>query len=222
MKHISLFIICMLIFHLLAYSDSKGTYRVIKDDINIRLDSTPLSIVIGKLNKGKIVEVIEEKYDWCKIKLPKGFSCYVKSEFVKKIEKNKAEVIVSTLNLRSAPSVESFVLGKAKKGNVLYIIEEENGWIKVNGYPYAIGWVHKQFLKKIEEERFVGSGKIVRVQQEVCNTNYLFKSKQNYPIIIPLSKYAKFLNRDVKIIAKKKVGICNQLILQKLSFLPKK
>ncbi|MCM8786741.1 MAG: SH3 domain-containing protein [Candidatus Omnitrophica bacterium] len=220
MKYILLLIIYLLISNFATYS--KETYTAIKDDINIRLDSTPFSEVIGKLKKDDIVEAIEEKYDWYKIKLPKDFNCYVKSEFVKKIDKNKAEVIASVLNLRSSPSMESFIIGKVKKGNILHIIEEGEGWIKVKGYPYARGWIHKQFLKKIEEKEFVESGRIVQVSQPVCNTNYLFKSKQTYPIVISLLKCAKFLDRNVKIVAKKRSGACSYLVLQKLQFLPKK
>jgi N-acetylmuramoyl-L-alanine amidase len=122
--------------------------KIAKDKINIRVDSTSLSPSIGYLNKGEKVRIIEERFDWCKIILPKRFTCYVASEFIREIGGNIGEVTASNLNLRAEPSLFSHTLGKVSKGTILFIKEKNKGWFKVRGYPYTSGWVHKSFLQK--------------------------------------------------------------------------
>ena len=156
-------------FQHLAYPS--GNFEVIKNKINVRVDSTITSPSIGYLNKGEIVEVLEEKFSWLHIRLPErftplekatdetvrssltGFTCYVWEKYLKQAGANKAEVIAKRLNLRDKPSLESFVLGQAQQGDVLFIIEKKDGWCEVKGYPYLKGWVHKKFIRKLEEKK---------------------------------------------------------------------
>jgi len=126
-------------------------YVVIKNDINARIDSTVSSDSIGVLTKGEEVEVLAENFNWYKIKLPKRFSCYIAKDFVKKTDNDTIKVTASNVNLRKKPSLEAAILGKVSKGAVLKLIKENSEWVKVRGYPYVYGWVHKQFLKKAKE-----------------------------------------------------------------------
>lgn len=125
--------------------------QVAKDNVNVRIDSTPMSPILGVLHQGERVTVIEEKFDWARIILPQRFSCFVAAEFVKEIDAGKAEVIGENINLRNEPSRMAFVVGKISKGKILFIQEKVNDWYKVIAYPYASGWVHINFLQKIKE-----------------------------------------------------------------------
>jgi SH3-like domain-containing protein len=131
-------------------------YQIIEDNINIRTDSTVMSTSLGVLHKGEKVEVLDEKFEWAKIVLPERFKCYVYADYVKIIGRNRGEVTASSLNLRVYPSLDSPIIGKVKKDDVLFILKRYKNWYKVRAYPYAYGWVHKKFLQeteKIEEEK---------------------------------------------------------------------
>ncbi len=141
----SIFLLC-LVFLLPFNSYSYEKYKVIKDKINIRIDSTVTSPILGVLNNNEIVDVLEESHDWMRILLPKQFQCFVSAKYVKKISKEEAVVTASVLNIRNKPSLESYILGKAKKNSKLTLLRKNKDWYKISAYPYAKGWVHKKFL----------------------------------------------------------------------------
>jgi uncharacterized protein YgiM (DUF1202 family) len=147
MRFIFILFVAFLFFSPNSYSSYLA--EVIKDKINIRTDSTVMSSSLGYLDKGEKVVVLEERYSWCKIVLSPRFTAYAYGAFLKKIDKDKAEVIASSLNLRSKPSLKAPIIGRVRRRAVLQIIEKDKDWYKVKGYPYLWGWVYKRFLKKV-------------------------------------------------------------------------
>lgn len=123
---------------------------VTQNDINVRVDSTVSAPSLGYLKQGEKLEVISQNYEWLKVRLPERFNCYVSSSYIEKLSETKGEVTASSLNLREEPSLYSNVLGQAKKGEIITIIEEVDGWYKIEGYPYLSGWVHSKFLREAE------------------------------------------------------------------------
>jgi uncharacterized protein YgiM (DUF1202 family) len=140
--------ICLGLLTVAAYPFTQA--QVAKNNVNVRIDSTPMSPILGVLNVGEQVTVIEEKFDWARIVLPQRFSCFVAAEFLKELESDKAEVVGDNINLRNEPSRMAFVVGKVSKGKTLFIQERLKGWYKVIAYPYASGWVHINFLEKVK------------------------------------------------------------------------
>lgn len=128
-------------------------YKVIKDKINVRIDSTVTSKILGVLNEDETVEILKESRDWIKILLPKRFKGFVSSQYVKKTSKVVGIVTASQLNLRIKPSLESYVIGKVKKNSELKLLRQNNDWYEISAYPYAKGWVHKKFLVKSDTKK---------------------------------------------------------------------
>lgn len=60
--------------------------RVNSSGINIRFDATTGSGVICKVDKGEILEVVLERYDWYKVRLPKAAPCFIKKNMVSLLE----------------------------------------------------------------------------------------------------------------------------------------
>ncbi len=199
----------------------KEIYRVVKNGINIRSDSTPLSSLLGTLEKNEIIEVLEERYDWYKIRLPKGFFGYVSSDYVKEIENNKLKVVASLLNLRSEPHLDAPVIGRIKRDTVLKTIEKNDGWYKVYSFPYGWGWVYKPFLRKIELKTFILEGNLLSLNTGgKYKANCLLKTKnRKEPLLIEHKNYKKFLKRKVKIVAKERINEREYLLVQRLSFI---
>jgi uncharacterized protein YgiM (DUF1202 family) len=151
MKKKVLVLVGLITYPFLAFSSP--CYSVTKDNANVRVDSTTTSPSLGNLAQNDIVEVLDEKYGWYKIILPKKFSCYVSAEYVKEIAPGKVEVTGSKVNLRAKPALKSDILGQAQKGATFVMIEKTDQWVKIQGYPYIKGWVHSMFLKKCNEAK---------------------------------------------------------------------
>jgi len=120
--------------------------KINKEGVNIRTDSTIFAKSIGVLNKGENVRIIKSRFDWYKIILPSRFTCYASSAYLKKIGRDTARVKATILNLRLKPSLDSVIIGKVKENTIIHIIREQNGWTKIQGFPYFRGWVHKKFI----------------------------------------------------------------------------
>ncbi|MCP4653511.1 MAG: SH3 domain-containing protein [Candidatus Omnitrophica bacterium] len=130
---------------------TRFTGEVIQNKINIRSDSTPMAASLGTANRGDRVKVIGQKYEWYKISLPKKMPAYVWAEYVKKISIKKGIVNVSSLNLRSQPSIDSYAIGKLQKGDSLHITAKAGDWYRVRGDPYTWGWINKKFVQEVAE-----------------------------------------------------------------------
>lgn len=149
MKTLSLFIL-LIILPVAVYSQTTG--KVIRDNVNIRTDSTVSSSLLGTLNKTEVVDVVEKKFEWYKIRLPKRFIFYVAIGYCKLNDDGTASVTTLSLNLRQEPSKDSLIIGKVTNGNKLYGISKIKDWLKVQGYPYVTGWVHQDCLEVKDEQ----------------------------------------------------------------------
>ncbi|MCF7874025.1 MAG: SH3 domain-containing protein [Candidatus Omnitrophica bacterium] len=146
-------------------------YKAKKEKVNIRIDSTTSSKSIGNLNSQEIVEVVQEKYNWYKIKLPSRLNCWVWSDLVKKINKDKGIAEGTNINIRSKPSLDGAIIGSLDKNNEVIIRNENKDWLQINCHPYACGWVHSKLLEKVtpKEEKINPYKKITKLSKKGKN-----------------------------------------------------
>jgi hypothetical protein len=194
--------------------------QVKKDEINVRVDATVASPALGFLNKGEVVTILEDKFDWAKIILPKRFSAYAASQFLKKLDDNKVEVLVSDLNLRNQPSLSSYTIGRAEKGSVFFYRSQKNDWFEIRGYPYIYGWVNKNFLTKLQKPINI-EGIILPLKTNACEANCILKTDNTKYFLSLLYKgKTKFMNKKVRIAGVQIKGSgCTYVYVYKLVFL---
>ncbi|MFA5305216.1 MAG: SH3 domain-containing protein [Candidatus Omnitrophota bacterium] len=191
---------------------------VTKDRINVRVDATAMAPSIGFLKRGEKVKIIDERFEWYKITLPKRFSAYAAAEFLKEIDNNKVEVIASNLNLRDTPSMSSYVIGQAEKGTVFFFRRKKNNWFEVRGYPHIYGWVNKNFLEKREKVINL-EGTLFPVNDANCEANYILKTPEEKYLLNILTKgKTKYMNKKVKIEGVMAKGSCSYVVVYKLVF----
>lgn len=118
------------------------------DKINIRSDSTVSSLVICQVDKGEILEVVLERYEWLKVRLPKSASVFVKKNLVSIPGKNNAKVIKDRVNIRLKPNEASPVVGRVNSGETITVLEEAGEWYKIEPAPSCFGWINKRFATK--------------------------------------------------------------------------
>lgn len=69
-----------------------NTAKVIKDNVNIRLRSDTSSPILGKVNKGEVVNILEDKGDWYKIEPVANSFGWIHKSFVNKLEEKKIKL----------------------------------------------------------------------------------------------------------------------------------
>lgn len=201
----------------LCYCQSEAV--VAKNRINVRVDATAMAPSLGLLKRGERVTIIDESFGWYKIMLSKRFSAYAAAQFLKEIDNNKVEVIGSNLNLRSSPSMSSYVIGRAEKGTVFFYRRKKGDWFEVRGYPHIYGWVNKNFLEKTGKV-LVLEGALSALNGQNCEANYILQtSGRKYFLNILTKGKTKFMNRKVKIEGLEAKGACPYIIVYKLVFI---
>lgn len=122
---------------------------VLGDNINIRSDSTVSAPVICKVEKGQALEVISQLYDWYKVRLPDNASSFIKKDFVTSANAGSAgEVTSDNVNIRLRPDSASVILGRANKGDLVEILEDNGSWYRIRPPQSSFGWIHKNFVGK--------------------------------------------------------------------------
>lgn len=140
----------------LAEGFSSFSGIVNSENINVRADSTVSSKIICTVKKGAKLEVVEQNFQWYKIKLPKQLSLYVKKELFEcvTILKNcvRAKAIRDNINLRLEPDSESLIVGVINKDEPIEVLEELNEWYRIKPTDNAFGWIHAKFITKLPTE----------------------------------------------------------------------
>ena len=143
--------------------------QVNSDNINIRSDSTERAEIICSLNKGMRLEVIQELYDWYKVRLPKFCPSYIKKNMVECAKPKmpdyplpgpaggnicaSVKIIKERVNIRLNPDEASVIIGRANKNEILSIVKEKGEWYGIEPAQDSFGWIHKKFIKRISVTR---------------------------------------------------------------------
>lgn len=133
----------------LSYEDYKGYFwgytnlgiANVDNNLNIRKEPDTSSKLVGKLPKNAACEILDEEDGWVHI-VSGEVEGYVSSEYLltgmdavslaRELVQNKAKVTCDSLKVREEASLESEVIMTVAKGERLDVIEEIEGWVKVD------------------------------------------------------------------------------------------
>ena len=112
--------------------------------VNMRSGSSTKHPVLWALSKGYPLEVTRRQGNWLQVRDFENDKGWVYRPLVGK----KAHVIVkgSVVNVRSAPSTNSRILGKAEYGEVLRTLESKSQWVKVQRDGGTKGWISRRLV----------------------------------------------------------------------------
>lgn len=159
------------------------TGEVNAGNINIRSDSTVNGQIICKTAKGQRLEVVSERYDWYKIRLPKQAPSFIKKNLVAAIEDKPADsfdklkatengliksakVIKDRVNIRLAPNETSPILGKVDRNEVITVLEDKGGWYKIEPVNNSFGWISSKFINVVRLPIAAANPEPAQVQQQ--------------------------------------------------------
>lgn len=115
--------------------------RINGSRVNIRGNSSINAGVLTQLQKDFDVTVIAEEGGWSKIIMPYGIATWVYAPLIKDNLVDR-----DSINVRSGPAVHYETLTKLKRGDVVNIIDEADGWVKITPPADVGGWVSTQFV----------------------------------------------------------------------------
>jgi N-acetylmuramoyl-L-alanine amidase len=146
-------IICFLVIFTLFVSingnraEAAYTYqgKVNVDILNVRSNAGTSYAIIGKLKKGQIVTVHENRQGWSKIAFGQRYG-WVSSQFLTNVT-STGYVNATNLNVRSAPSTTAGVLTQVGTGTAVTVQGRNGSWLKVYIPSKKVtGWVHGDFI----------------------------------------------------------------------------
>lgn len=141
--------------------------------LNIRTGPSTFYNVIYKAKKSEKVSILEKNNGWYKVKLSNGKLGWASSDYIKISQTNsnsnetvknnpvslsgqKGKVNVSSkLNLRKEASTSSSIITKLSNGQVVDLLEKNNGWYKVKLSNEQVGWASSGYINlyKIESNK---------------------------------------------------------------------
>lgn len=141
-----------------AVESSKKTAVSKVNALNIRIEPSTSSAVIGQLMAGDAVEITGRKGDWASI-VSKGNDGWVHTDYITEISEsdsgqagttskqqtNKAEeftVSVDALNVRQEPGLSSKKIGLIRNGEVYPVVQVDGNWVKIKLNNKTEAWVY--------------------------------------------------------------------------------
>jgi len=161
MKRISGLIIILSLFALTAYAQEEAKENFpkigyVKDDgVTVRAGDNANFENLGTLSKSDSVKIIERRYSWFKILLPRKAALYVSKDYVTLTSDEKGIGIINAgnVNLRAGAGTRYSIVGQISKPEKVSILSEETGWYKIEPPYGTAGWVLSSQITLAEEEK---------------------------------------------------------------------
>ncbi len=139
------------------------------DAANVRAGDNINFKSLCRLEKGDPVRIVEKRYSWFKIVLPKRAYLYIKSDYMD-IAREKGMGIVNAdrVNFRAGPGTKYSILGQVSKPEELHVLGERDGWYRIVPPKGTTGWIHSSQITfsmempgETKKERAAGTKKEV-------------------------------------------------------------
>lgn len=109
--------------------------------VNMRVSPALRSEVIGQLERGQEVRILLTDGEWCAIIPPTEMSAWISAQYIK-----DGLVTGSRVNVRSGPGISYGRLTYLRKGTVVTVLEEKEGWVKIKLPGTGRLWVSARFI----------------------------------------------------------------------------
>jgi SH3-like domain-containing protein/tetratricopeptide (TPR) repeat protein len=123
--------------------------RVVNTDaVNMRSEPrvAPNTLII-KIKGGTLMKRLGKRNGWYQVLLPDGREGWLSGRYVEEVEaRDLLEVSKATVNVRSSPSTASRKVSMAKRGDMLPLVRERNGWSQAILSNGNRGWVRNDMV----------------------------------------------------------------------------
>jgi uncharacterized protein YgiM (DUF1202 family) len=180
-----------------------GPATVDASNVNIRGRSTIMGEVVGKLNKGDVVTVVEQvenkwakgddRKQWARIAYPAGVHVWVFSSF---LDTNKT-VTSPRLNLRAGPGENYSIVGRLTKGATVKEVKVQGEWTQIEAPAEATAYVAAVFLKQDATAIAVAEPAKTAPVIEPASTNLITDVETTIPATVEAAPVAAPVSGDL-------------------------
>jgi SH3-like domain-containing protein len=155
-----IFTICSSVFLIVAFitpgfADEHFPFlaEVSKDSVNVRAGPNTNFERIDKLSKGAHVVVLGRAYEWYKVQPLLTTKAYIRSDYLKlSAGGDTAVVIGDNVNVRASANSDAASLGEIKKGAVVKVLGNVQGWSSLAPVEGTAAWINQDFLKEVSAD----------------------------------------------------------------------
>jgi len=151
---------------------------VVEGNLNVRKKASTDASIVGKMTNNAACEIIGEKNGFYKIESG-NVKGYVSKDYIitgeealKRAQKEARDyltVTTSVLRVREEPTTDSDILSKVNKGEKLAVVEEVDGWVKVEVNDLE-GYVSADYVKIKTELKTGNTMKELNYGSGISNT----------------------------------------------------
>jgi N-acetylmuramoyl-L-alanine amidase len=138
-------------------NSKKITAEANTDQLRVRSGPGTSFRIIGYLNKGQAVTVLDENENWLKVSATLGEGWVAREYIDLKNTSNPSKeeitndsigkgIVTDTLNIRNEPSTTGTVIGKLAKGTTVSIYSKKDTWLEIR-YADQKAWVSADFVQ---------------------------------------------------------------------------
>ncbi len=153
-------ILCSSVFLLIAFitpgfADEHFPFlaEVSKESVNVRAGPNTNFEKVDKLTKDSRVIVSGRSYEWFKVEPLPSTKAYIRCDYLKLNEgSNIAVVQGDRVNVRASFNSNASSLGQVTKGTLVKVMEQTEGWCRLEPMSGIAVWIHQDFLVKVSDE----------------------------------------------------------------------
>ncbi len=114
------------------------------ENVNVRSAASEESTIIGKVDKGSQLVLIDKMDGWFQVSFNGNDHAYVSDDFLK-VSRAEGTVKGNSINVRNGASTGSEVIKQVNDGDVITVIGQNSGWYQL-AYNNGNAYISKEFL----------------------------------------------------------------------------
>ena len=144
LRRLRVLLVTLFVFSFAHVASAQNMVSVDRNTVNLRASASTNATILFELGKGYPLEVTRRQGRWLQVRDFENDKGWIYRPLVGK----KAHLVVKAniANVRSAPSTNSRILGKAEYGELLQTLEHRSKWVRVQRENGAKGWVSRGLL----------------------------------------------------------------------------
>ncbi|WP_096153234.1 MULTISPECIES: SH3 domain-containing protein [Bacillus] len=133
--------------------------EITTNSLNVRSEPNTTSTIVGKLQKGNRVSVVNSRNNWYEIS-HNSIKGWIHQDYTKVVtnssnsttltSKQSATVTASSLNVRDSGSLNGKVISSLTKGSKVSVLRDVNSWTEIEYNNGKKGWVAGWYLEKLD------------------------------------------------------------------------
>ncbi len=190
-KYLNSLIIIFSLLALTAYAQEEAKEKFPKvgyvknDGVAVKAGDNENFESLCVLSKSESVKIIDRRYSWFKILLPRKAVLYVNKDYINLTSDEKGIGIInaSHVNLRAGAGTRYSIIGQISKPEKVSILSEDMGWYKIEPPYGAAGWIRSNQIDIAEENEIKNSERkeaVKEVKEEKVKASAV-RLNANYP-----------------------------------------